>query len=65
MAVVGYDLDDALALEQADVAITMGTAPDVSRHRADVVLTSNSLNSLVEAITIAQRMKLAGKIWRW
>ncbi len=54
VAVVGYDTADSLALEQADVAITLGTGADVARHRADVVLTSESLRSLVEGIQIAR-----------
>jgi Cu2+-exporting ATPase len=54
VAVVGYDTADSLALEQADIAITLGTGADVARHRADVVLTSKSMRSLVEGIQIAR-----------
>jgi len=60
VAVVGSDLSDAMALEQADVAITLGTGAEIARHRADVVLDAKSLLGLVEAIKISREgMSLA------
>jgi Cu2+-exporting ATPase len=60
VAVVGHDVDDILALEQADLAITLGNSSDVARLRADIVLTSEALSGLVEGIKIArQGMDLA------
>ncbi len=54
VAVVGYDVADSLAMEQADVAITLGQGADVARLRADMVLTSESLSGLVDGIKIAR-----------
>jgi cation transport ATPase len=60
VAVVGSDLNDAIALEQADVAITLGSGAEIARHRADVVLDAESLFGLVEAIKISREgMNLA------
>jgi P-type E1-E2 ATPase len=59
VAVVGDDVDDALALEHADVGITLEGGADVVRYRADVILTEG-LEGLVDAIEIArQGMQLA------
>jgi P-type Cu2+ transporter len=54
VAVVGFDASDTLALEQADVAIAFETATDVARHRADIVLTTESLSGLVDGVEIAR-----------
>jgi Cu2+-exporting ATPase len=54
VAVVGYDAANTLALEQADVAISLGVSADSARHRSDVVLTSDDLNGLVEGIQLAR-----------
>lgn len=60
VAVVGDDIADSLALEQADVAVTLGHGADIARYRADVILTSENLGALVEGILIArQGMDLA------
>jgi P-type E1-E2 ATPase len=60
VAVVGYDVDDLLALEQADVAIALATGTEVTRYRADMIVTSDSLLGLVEAVQIARNgMNLA------
>ncbi len=55
VAVVGHDVDDMLAMEQADVAITLGNSSDAARLRADVVLTSETLSGLVDGIKIARQ----------
>lgn len=60
VAVVGDDIADSLAMEQADIAITLSHGADVSRYRADMVLTSDSLDGLSEGIKIAREgMSLA------
>jgi Cu2+-exporting ATPase len=60
VAVVGHDSANTLALEQADVAISLETGADVAVHRADVVLTGDQLGGLVEGIEIAREgMSLA------
>ncbi|HEY9774904.1 MAG TPA: HAD-IC family P-type ATPase [Planktothrix sp.] len=59
VAVVGDDTDDALALEVADVGITLESSADVARYRADVILTEG-LPGLVDAIEVAREgMQLA------
>ncbi len=60
VAVVGQDVEDSPALEEADVAIALGTGSDVARHRADILLATESLTGLVEGIRIAREgMELA------
>jgi len=60
VAVIGHDAANTLALEQADVAVSLETGADIAKHRSDVVLTSNNLNGLVEGIEIARKgMRLA------
>ena len=54
VAVVGYDAANTLALEQADVAVSLDTGTDIAKHRADVVLTSDNLQGLVEGIQLAR-----------
>jgi P-type Cu2+ transporter len=54
VAVVGSDFNDAMALESADIAITLGSGAEIARHRADVVLDAKSLFGLVEAIKISR-----------
>ncbi|HEY9791384.1 MAG TPA: HAD-IC family P-type ATPase [Candidatus Obscuribacterales bacterium] len=54
VAYVGYDVADGQALEEADVAITLSSAQDVARYRADVVITSEGLISLAEGIRVAR-----------
>jgi P-type E1-E2 ATPase len=54
VAVVGYDVDDALALEQANLAITLESGADVARHRADIVLASDNIRGLAAGIEIAR-----------
>jgi len=60
VAVVGFDVTDSLALEEADVAITLSTGTEIARYRADIVLTSDDLTGLVEGLEISREgMKLA------
>ncbi len=54
VAVVGHDVDDMLALEQADLAVTLGNSSEAARLRADIVLTSETLSGLVDGIKIAR-----------
>ncbi|MFX7768336.1 hypothetical protein ABTK15_20235, partial [Acinetobacter baumannii] len=60
VAVVGFDVTDSLALEEADVAITLSAGTEIARYRADIVLTSDNLMGLVDGLTIARDgMRLA------
>jgi Cu2+-exporting ATPase len=54
VAVVGFDTANTLALEQADVAISMGISADITRHRSDIVLTSDDLWGLVDGIKMSR-----------
>ncbi len=54
VAVVGDDMADSLALDQADVAVTLSHGADVARYRADVVLTAEGLTGLAKGIRIAR-----------
>ena len=54
VAVVGDDTDDALALEAADIGITLESSADVARYRADVILTEG-LPGLVDGIEVARK----------
>ncbi|MDR3613383.1 MAG: HAD-IC family P-type ATPase [Candidatus Obscuribacterales bacterium] len=60
VAVVGFDMNDTAALEQAHVAITLNTGGDIAKHRADIILTTENLNDIVDGIIIARHgMSLA------
>lgn len=54
VAFVGDGLNDSVALAYADVSVSFEDGSHVARETADVVLMDNDLNSLLEAIAIAQ-----------
>ncbi len=54
VALVGDDVHDSLALEQADLAITFQTGAEVARYRADVILSSEDLMDFARTIEIAR-----------
>ncbi|HIK29414.1 MAG: heavy metal translocating P-type ATPase [Oscillatoriaceae bacterium SKW80] len=55
VAFVGDGINDSAALSCADVSVSFGEGSDVARETADVVLMSNDLNSLVEALALAKQ----------
>ncbi|MBD1937103.1 heavy metal translocating P-type ATPase [Microcoleus sp. FACHB-68] len=55
VAFIGDGINDSAALAYADLSISFGDGSDVARETADVVLMTNDLRGLVEAIAIARQ----------
>ncbi len=54
IAFVGDGINDAPAIEQADLGLAVGQATDIARHAADMILLNSELEAVPEALGLAR-----------
>ncbi|WP_375318029.1 heavy metal translocating P-type ATPase [Spiroplasma endosymbiont of Virgichneumon dumeticola] len=61
VAFVGDGINDVVALQQADLAIAMGTGSDIAKRIGDITITNNDISVVYKAIVLTKKTK--NNIW--